>query len=365
MPEELTPQVTTPTAPVTEPATAQQTMDSILKQASDIDARLQGNLPPVEEPATVTPEPETQPEIKPEAEVKPTVDVAAMLKEAGFGEQTLESVKDHIDKLKARDETWHWAAKNIPGFTQFVTKQMMINRGVEQPTEADTLSAFEQSLNKPKPAVAPVAPQPTPQDVYEIFKDRVNPVTGEAYDKSEIEAMVNDMKAINDKLGYVSKSEIESLRTEISGLKESKQVEKADEIWGKFPTNPIVAKQLEALGETWDGVMPHVARFLVTDIHISNPAQVTEKDLANAWNLYVMNNPGGLNKIISNAKTEAITGQEAKNNLPKPITPQGSTVAQGKTMSLADIMNDKSLSDAEKNKRITEFATLLDSRARR
>jgi hypothetical protein len=363
MPEELTPQVTTPSAPVTEtPATPAQTMDSILKQASDADARLQGNLPPVVEPAATTPESEKPAETTPET--KPVVDISAILKEAGFGEKSLEDVKNHVDKLKARDETWHWAAKNIPGFTQFVTKQMMINRGVETATETDTLSAFEQSLNKPKPAAQPTA-QPIPQNVYELFKDRTNPFTGEPYSKDEIDQTVKDTKAIADSLGYVPKDEINALREEVSALKTSKAVEKADELWDKFPSNPIVAKQLEVLGETWEGVMPTVARFLVTDLHITNPAQVTERDLANAWNLYVQGNQGGLNKIISNAKTEAITGQEAKNLLPKPITPQGSTIAQGKPLSLAEIMNEPSLSDAEKNKRIMEFATLLDSRTRR
>jgi hypothetical protein len=363
MPEELiTPQATTPVAPVTETlATPAETMDSILKQAADIDARLSGNLPPVEAPAITTPEPEKPAETPPE-EVKPIVDVAALLKEAGFGEKSLDDVKSHIDKLKARDETWHWAAKNIPGFVQFVTKQMMIGRGVEQTTETDTLSAFEQSLNKPKSAAQSAAPQPVPQDVYEIFKDRVDPNTGEPYAKESIDQMVKDIKSVVDKLGYASKEDIAALQ---QSREAEKKTENADKLWSSFPSNPIVAKQLEALGETWEGVMPHVARLLVTDVHITNPAQVTERDLANAWNLYVLNNPGGLTKIISNAKTEANTSQEAKDRLPKPITPGGATTGTGKPVTLDSIMNDPTLKPEERLKRITEYAALLDSRTRR
>jgi len=366
MPEEIQPGITTVTpAAVTEtPATTPPVSSAdILKQAADVDARLRGETPvppvtPESQPATVTSEPaklETVP-----------FDIGAELKKVGFGEDNLEGVKRHLDVLMARDETFHWLSKNVSGFTDWATRQIMRGKGVLDSDPNDTL----ETLAKPKAITSETSKQ-TAVDRSALrtkMADVVNPLTGEKFSPEEVDAQIGGFELMFDAIaaerGYVRHDDLKA-RDEQSAAEKAEQ--KAYEAWDSFSENPNIKAQLEKMGlDFTKDVKVHLARKLAVDYGITNPALITPKRIAEAWNSFVISRHGGLDQLLTNAKTEAIQSQADKEaQLPKPVTQPGAPVAiPGKRETIDDIINNPDPDPVKQQQRVLAYAAQFESRRR-
>jgi hypothetical protein len=198
---------------------------------------------------------------------------AEVLKQAGFTQTSFEDVKRDLDTSASRTEIYNWAAKNIPGFREWVLSQMEKKRGLD--------------------AGGPSEP----------------PGILDEHSPDEIEKATKTLEG----LGFESKRQRDAREARegaVANIKEfgnarSKDVKEMGLEWAKYDTE----------GNVTGGVLADMFNIIEGELGITDPKRITPKLLARAWNEVLMDTEGGMERLIANAKTAALQRQGEKKKL--------------------------------------------------
>lgn len=237
------------------------------------------------------------------------IDETEMLRRAGFTQKSLEDVKTDLNREANKTEIFNWLNKNVEGFGDFVYQKMLEARGVK----ADKSAININELGAKKPGTA-VTPNERKTLVEKFGEDQV----------SEFEEIMAG-------LGYAKKDDL------TTGLKSYEETQKAEaaqktaiDTFKNFGKQENVSNILKGLNMTWDDVKKPVTDILLEDFGIADFSNVTEKNIARAFNAYVQEQDGGIEKLLTNAKNEALKTHEDKLKLGKPV-PKPGTETTGST----------------------------------
>jgi len=342
--------IETVNAPATEPVvSAEKSADDILKEGMERINKIRSGEPQEQkQPDVASPEPEKE-EFE---EVAQDTVLADLLKESGFSETSLAEIKANQTKMQNRDETFGWLMNNVPGFEDFVYRQLAYSKGLIPKEQAGDLSQFNKLKVEPEPTVAE-------EDFYSLFANQVNPLTQEPFLREEIDAQLRGFEIMADKLGFVRKGDIET-------LEQNRKTEETDraamKIWDEFPSTPKVKELIDSMNLTWGkDIKPHLAKIIAIDWGVGDPSKITPKLITDAFNKFIWEQGGGVEKIISNTKSETLQSQRDKLNLPKEVTPAGGKSGPVKPRTLAELRDDPKVSSED----ILKFAAGLKSQKRR
>lgn len=261
------------------------------------------------------PEEETETETSEESEKSEELEEGEFLKRAGFTQNSLEDVKTDLNKAMGQAELFNWLNNNVPGFSDFAYQQMLRARGLESSGKSADLKDVGKK------------PQSEPQK------------TGEAsllekYDPTQIE----EFKEIAEGLGFVHRDEIESQR---QAEKAEASQEKARDVLKSFGKSKQTKEYLKALNMDWDkDVKGMIVKTLIHDFGIPDPGHITPENVTRAFNIFLMEKPGGIEKLLSNVKTEALNTHKDKLKLGQPIPKTGTRPSGKGKRSIQDLIND-------------------------
>lgn len=268
------------------------------------------------------PAPEDAAVIDPEAEAKAKAeadsqkfDETEYLKKAGFTQKSLEDIKRDLNKSAQQSEYWNWAVANIPNFGDFMFQQIMASRGGDMGDKALSLADIGKKPESP-------AMQQADSALLERFTQEE----------------IDNFGLLAKSLGYVQKTDIEAVKAE---EKREQNKNMAVNEFKKFGESEATKKTMTSLGVDWEkDVKTAVVRILVHDFGIRDFEYVNPVNIARAFNAYVMEQPGGMEKLLTNAKMEGAKTQEDKLKLGQSIPKTGAGGPIGKPSNLAQFLND-------------------------
>jgi hypothetical protein len=170
---------------------------------------------------------------------------------------------------------------------------------------------------------------------------------------------VTEFEEILKDLGY---EKADHARDLIADYDQSKKVEanekEAKDTFKAFGKSDNVKNILSGLKLDWDkDVKVAVTDILLEDFGISDFSNVTEKNIARAFNAFVQEQEGGIEKLLSNAKNEALKTHEEKLKLGKQVPKPGTqTTKPDSKKSVVAWARDPNTSAEDVRKKIGELA---------
>ncbi len=196
-----------------------------------------------------------------------------VLKKAGFTQKSLEDVKRDLDAGASRTEIYNWGAKNIPGFREWLLTQMEKKRGLD--------------------AGGPSEP----------------PGVLDGRSPDEIEKATKTLEG----LGFESARQREARQDREGAIANIKEFGNAR--FKELKEMGLEWAQKDAEGNVTGGVLADMFSIIEGELGVTDPKRITPKLLARAWNEVLMDTEGGMERLISNAKTATLQRQKEKGKL--------------------------------------------------
>lgn len=328
MPDELNQTTSTAegSAPVVNTGEEQKT-----ESATDY---LNRSLAEIEQKTQAEPPPETELEIPGEKtgkkpEETEEIDESELLKRTGLTQKSLEDVKRDLDNSRTQAEFWNWANANIDGFSDFVFQKIMESRGLQPKGGAQTLADLGVKSEQ-KPA--------EPSKLLERFSQE----------------QIDDFRTIATELGFVHKEQLAAEKQTEARENAAKEARTALNDFGK---SEAVREQLKGLGLEWDKeVKGQVARILSEDFGITDFGKVTPKNIARAYNTLILERQGGVEQLLTNAKTEATKTHEEKLKLGQTVPKEGTRGPTAPPKDIQSWLNDPNTKADDIKKRMEQVA---------
>ena len=253
--------------------------------------------------------PEVETEKAPETEEKPSVteeetekiDETGLLKKAGFTQKSLADIKEDMNKARTQAELFNFLANNVDGFGDFLTQQIIISRGLKPKDTPLTLG----DIGKREPE----QPQVNTEKLLEKF-------TQEQID--DFRELITEMAP---ELGFVKRTDLEAEKVQ---TQKTQAEDKAVGNLKDFGVSGPVKEQLKALNLNWEtDVKPAIVGMLLEDFGINDFANVTPKNITRAYNVFMQEKQGGIEKLLSNVKSEATKEHEEKLKLGQVVPKSG------------------------------------------
>lgn len=227
------------------------------------------------------------------------VDEAEALKRAGFTQKTLADLKTDLNKAMDQSQFWNWANANIDGFSDFIFQQMMASKGL---TPKGKVSSITDLAGKPESQLS----------------GESKLLNSGRYSQEQLD----EFRELATEMGFVHRSEIEADKKAESAENAKKTATKTFDDFGKSET---VKTQLTAMGLDWekDAKAP-IVQILLEDFGINDFGYVNSKNIARAFNTFVMEKEGGIEQLLANAKSEATRTHKEKLKLGKGAPETGS-----------------------------------------
>ena len=325
---EVTPEVSTPAeTPAVE--TEESATEFLQKGVAEIEAKSTEEVveTPEAEEAEETPETEEEPSVAEEEAEK--FDEAEFLKKAGFTQKSMADIKGDLNKLRTQAELFNWASGNVEGFGDFLTQQIMIARGAKP--EGKLLSL--DNIGKREP---------------ELPKAN-NEKLLENYTEDQIKDFKELLTELAPALGFVKHTDLEADKQQ---AKQEQAQEKAVSTFNDFGKSGPVKEQLKAMKLDWEAdVKPAVVKILLDDFGIGEFAFVNSKNITRAYNAFVQEKAGGIEKLLSNVKSEATKAHEEKLKLGQ-IVPKVGQPAIKPEFDINKLLNDPNVTSKDMKERM-------------
>ena len=297
---EVTLEVSTPAeTPAVE--TEESATEFLQKGVAEIEAKSTEEVveTPEAEEAEETPETEEEPSVAEEEAEK--FDEAELLKAVGLTQKSLADVKDDLNKARSQAELFNFLSGNVEGFGDFLTQQIMIARGAKP--EGKLLSL--DNIGKREP---------------ELPKAN-NEKLLENYTEDQIKDFKELLTELAPALGFVKHTDLEADKKQ---AKQEQAEEKAVSTFNDFGKSEPVKEQLKAMKLDWEAdVKPAVVNKLLKGYGIRDYAHITQENIIEAYNSIIIGRKGGIEKLLSNVKSEAAKTHEEKLKLGQMVPKVG------------------------------------------